>query len=416
MSNELVFKLRVDGAAKSATSISQVGEAVDQLGLRGPAAAAALDKLSGTFTASRSAQDAFVSGLRDQIALFGKTASEVERYRAAQLGVGAAAAPLILQLQNQRAAQEAAATAAREEAAALREAASAKKAAESAQASFVRSLQDQVAVQGKSQAEILRYRAAQLGVSKDAEQYIAAIEKSNKSTLGLSISAGQASAALRTLPAQFTDIATQLAGGQSPFLVLLQQGGQIKDSFGGIGNTPDDHTRQAAAAALDVDLVLHPDAEREIRARFGADTTDVRLLLGTFPRGVEIIPNPFNRIPGFRVRDHHFLPGFPQMAHPMAEWVLDTFYAGLFPCRPPVEKAFLLTGVNAYESALLDLMERIVADFPTLRLFSLPSMSEDGQRRYLELGVEGDALLVDAAMTAIRQEIERRAITWQWRQ
>lgn len=236
MSNELVFKLRVDGAAQSATSISQVGEAVDQLGLRGPAAAAALDKLSGTFTASRSAQDAFVSGLRDQIALFGKTASEVERYRAAQLGVGAAAAPLILQLQNQRAAQEAAATAAREEAAALREAASAKKAAESAQASFVRNLQDQVAVQGKSQAEILRYRAAQLGVSKDAEQYIAAIEKSNKSTLGLSISAGQASAALRTLPAQFTDIATQLAGGQSPFLVLLQQGGQIKDSFGGIGN------------------------------------------------------------------------------------------------------------------------------------------------------------------------------------
>lgn len=236
MSNELVFKLRVDGAAQSATSISQVGEAVDQLGLRGPAAAAALDKLSGTFTASRSAQDAFVSGLRDQIALFGKTASEVERYRAAQLGVGAAAAPLILQLQNQRAAQEAAAIAAREEAAALREAASAKKAAESAQASFVRNLQDQVAVQGKSQAEILRYRAAQLGVSKDAEQYIAAIEKSNKSTLGLSISAGQASAALRTLPAQFTDIATQLAGGQSPFLVLLQQGGQIKDSFGGIGN------------------------------------------------------------------------------------------------------------------------------------------------------------------------------------
>ena len=192
--------------------------------------------------------------------------------------------------------------------------------------------------------------------------------------------------------------------------------GDVVFSFGGIGNTPDDHTRQAAAAALDVDLVLHPDAEREIRARFGADTTDVRLLLGTFPRGVEIIPNPFNRIPGFRVRDHHFLPGFPQMAHPMAEWVLDTFYAGLFPCRKKKKKAFLLTGVNAYESALLDLMERIVADFPTLRLFSLPSMSEAGQRRYLELGVEGDALLVDAAMTAIRQEIERRAITWQWRQ
>ncbi|WP_284882998.1 phage tail tape measure protein [Citrobacter freundii] len=51
------------------------------------------------------------------------------------------------------------------------------------------------------------------------------------------ISVGQYSAAMRTLPAQFTDIATQLAGGQSPFLILLQQGGQIKDSFGGVGNT-----------------------------------------------------------------------------------------------------------------------------------------------------------------------------------
>ena len=49
------------------------------------------------------------------------------------------------------------------------------------------------------------------------------------------ISVGQYSAAMRTLPAQFTDIATQLAGGQSPFLILLQQGGQIKDQFGGVG-------------------------------------------------------------------------------------------------------------------------------------------------------------------------------------
>ena len=48
------------------------------------------------------------------------------------------------------------------------------------------------------------------------------------------ISVGQYSAAMRTLPAQFTDIATQLAGGQSPFLILLQQGGQIKDQFGGV--------------------------------------------------------------------------------------------------------------------------------------------------------------------------------------
>ncbi len=191
--------------------------------------------------------------------------------------------------------------------------------------------------------------------------------------------------------------------------------GDVVFSFGGIGNTPDDHTRQAAAEALGVDLVLHPDAEREIRARFADDITPQRLLLGTFPRGVAIVPNPFNRIPGFAVRDHYFLPGFPQMAHPMAEWVLDTYYALLFNQRPVIDKAFLLTGPNAYESALLGLMERIVAAYPDLRLFSLPSIGPDGQRKHLELGVEGAEVRVDQALEEIRQEIERRGIAWSWR-
>ncbi|MEI7614022.1 MAG: molybdopterin-binding protein, partial [Betaproteobacteria bacterium] len=193
------------------------------------------------------------------------------------------------------------------------------------------------------------------------------------------------------------------------------EAGDVVFSFGGIGNTPDDHTRQAVAEALGVDLVLHPDAEREIRARFGDQANETRLSLGNFPRGVEAIPNPFNRIPGFRVRDHHFVPGFPQMAHPMVEWALDTYYAHLFNLNPMVDKALLLTGANAYESALLDLMERIVADYPALRLFSLPSISEDGQRRHLELGVEGAEALVDQVMEEIRQEVERRGISWVWR-
>jgi hypothetical protein len=60
-------------------------------------------------------------------------------------------------------------------------------------------------------------------------------------------------------------------------------------------------------------------------------------------------------------------------------------------------------------------MERIVAEFPTLRLFSLPSISDDGQRRHLELGVEGDPTLVERAMATIRQEVERRGITWRSR-
>ncbi len=192
--------------------------------------------------------------------------------------------------------------------------------------------------------------------------------------------------------------------------------GDVVFSCGGIGNTPDDHTRQAVAAALGVGLQLHPEGFEELKVRFAnEEITAERKLLVTFPEGVEIVPNPFNRIPGFRVNEHYFVPGFPQMAHPMIEWALDTFYKDL--CQPVaarVEKAFLLTGPNAYESALLDLMEKIVAAYPDLRLFSLPSLVGK-ERKHLELGVEGRPERVEQAMAEIRSEIERRGITWVWR-
>ena len=192
--------------------------------------------------------------------------------------------------------------------------------------------------------------------------------------------------------------------------------GDVVFSCGGIGNTPDDHTRQAVALALGVDLELHPQGFEELKVRFAnEEITDKRKLLVTFPQGVNIIPNPFNRIPGFMANDHYFVPGFPQMAHPMIEWALDTFYRDEFKAvGGMVEKAFLLTGPTAYESALLDLMERIVKDYPSLRLFSLPSLNGQ-ERRHLELGVEGEPVLVDQAMEEIRLEVEKRGITWVWR-
>ena len=191
--------------------------------------------------------------------------------------------------------------------------------------------------------------------------------------------------------------------------------GDVVFSCGGIGNTPDDHTRQAVAAALGTGLEIHPEGVAEARVRFADDMTTQRLQLVNFPVGVRIIPNPFNRIPGFMVNEHYFVPGFPQMAHPMIEWALDTFYASLFqPVAGRVEKALLLTGPTAYESALLDLMEQIVKDYPALRLFSLPSLVGK-ERKHLELGVEGSPELVDKAMEEIRVEIEKRGISWTWR-
>ena len=192
--------------------------------------------------------------------------------------------------------------------------------------------------------------------------------------------------------------------------------GDVVFSCGGIGNTPDDHTRQAVAQALGVGLELHAAAFEELKIRFaGEEITEQRKLLVTFPQGVQMIPNPFNRIAGFMTHEHYFVPGFPQMAHPMLEWALDTFYREQFqPVAGRVEKAMLLTGPNAYESALLDLMERIVAAYPDLRLFSLPSLIGK-ERKHLELGVEGEPQRVEQALAEIRSEIERRGISWVWR-
>ncbi|OHC70737.1 MAG: hypothetical protein A3H93_05160 [Rhodocyclales bacterium RIFCSPLOWO2_02_FULL_63_24] len=177
-------------------------------------------------------------------------------------------------------------------------------------------------------------------------------------------------------------------------------------SFGGIGNTPDDHTRQAAAAAAGVELLLHPDAEREIRARFAElkyELTDLQLAMGNFPQGSRIIPNPFNRIPGFSLGRHHFVPGFPQMAWPMVEWVLDNDYRDLFNARPSAEAAILVW--KGVEGALITLMRRIEADYPAVKVFSLPFLGSAEVQRHIELGVRGAPEQVPSAMEAIRRGV-----------
>jgi len=171
-------------------------------------------------------------------------------------------------------------------------------------------------------------------------------------------------------------------------------------SFGGIGATPDDHTRQCAAAALEVRLKIHPEAEREIRARFGGEVTPQRLAMGEFPDGSVIIPNPVNRIPGFSLREHHFVPGFPQMAWPMVEWVLDTKYRDKFDAQRWKEQSILV--FEAGESQLIFAMKAVEEGFKGIKVFSLPSMGQDGSRIHVELGVRGDPAQVEPAMEKLR--------------
>jgi len=175
-------------------------------------------------------------------------------------------------------------------------------------------------------------------------------------------------------------------------------------SFGGIGATPDDHTRQCAAAALGVPLKLHPEAEREIRARFpGLEVTPQRLAMGEFPQDAKIIPNPVNRIPGFSVADHHFVPGFPQMAWPMVEWVLDTRYRDRFDSQKWAEESMLV--YEAGESQLIPAMKTVESEFKGVKVFSLPSMGAKGERIHVKLGVRGEPAQVAPAMERLKHEV-----------
>ncbi|MCK9989206.1 MAG: molybdopterin-binding protein [Rugosibacter sp.] len=177
-------------------------------------------------------------------------------------------------------------------------------------------------------------------------------------------------------------------------------------SFGGIGNTPDDHTRQAAAAAAGVDLVLHPEAEKEIRARFvemGRELTVESLDMAKFPLGSQIVPNPFNRIAGFSLGEHYFVPGFPQMAWPMVEWALDTRYPHLFNANPTADEAILVW--RGIESMLIPLMLAVEKDFPGLTTFSLPFLGSETVRPHVELGVRGAPAQVPEAMARLRQGV-----------
>ncbi len=213
--------------------------------------------------------------------------------------------------------------------------------------------------------------------------------------------------------------------------------GDVVFSCGGIGATPDDHTRQCAARAFGLELALHPQAQALIRQRmqdlaqeqgtvYEADRPDNihRLNMGVFPVGAQIIPNPFNKIPGFFCMgerqlpagqpqgelapsggsDPHavgerggifFVPGFPVMAWPMIEWVLDTHYRHLFNRAAWIEKSVIIFG--AMESTLTPLMEELERLYAGVKVFSLPSVDHPQYGRHIELGVKGEPGLVEQA-------------------
>ena len=198
------------------------------------------------------------------------------------------------------------------------------------------------------------------------------------------------------------------------------ESGDVVFSTGGIGATPDDHTRQCAAKALGVDLALHPQAEALIRERMQDTARDNgttyepahpdnihRLNMGVFPVGARIIMNPYNKIPGFTCMGKtgqgvvHFVPGFPVMAWPMVASVLDSLYKDLFQKSAFVEKSVIVFG--SMEAMLTPLMLELEKNHAGIKVFSLPSVDHPTYGRHIELGVKGspeDVAIAYPAMLA----------------
>ncbi len=185
---------------------------------------------------------------------------------------------------------------------------------------------------------------------------------------------------------------------------------------GGIGSTPDDYTRQSAAVAFGRPLVMHPEARAEIEKRIrevseNPDKPDYdspdnvrRLMMGEFPEGSVIIPNPVSHFPGFSFGTLYFVPGFPQMAHPMIAWALDMYHREIFNTGSEEILSVNVRGVG--EAAVTPLLEHLVASFPEVKFFSLPHMGAKRSDNYIELGVKGKKGKVEAAFESLLQGLK----------
>ena len=172
--------------------------------------------------------------------------------------------------------------------------------------------------------------------------------------------------------------------------------GDVVFSFGGVGATPDDHTRQAAAAALGVPLERHPDAVAALEAQFGADAYPHRVLMAEFPAGAADHSEPGQSRRVVLDSRPSLLSGLSAdgLAHARLG-ARDALPARTAPSRG--ERAIVVYGAG--ESQLLPLMNDCVARFPQLKLFSLPSFLPEGGRR-IELGFRGEPTALDAALAA----------------
>ncbi len=139
-------------------------------------------------------------------------------------------------------------------------------------------------------------------------------------------------------------------------------------SFGGIGSTPDDLTRSIAADIFDDgELVAHPKFFNDILERFGEEAYPHRINMANLPKQSKLLHNPINNMSGFYLEDRYFfMPGFPEMSHPMTLEALELFY----PNAPVIYRKTLIAKTS--ENNLMNVMVKLD---PTVDFSSLPMLN-----------------------------------------
>jgi molybdopterin-biosynthesis enzyme MoeA-like protein len=188
---------------------------------------------------------------------------------------------------------------------------------------------------------------------------------------------------------------------------IASQPGAVLFSFGGIGSTPDDHTRKCAAIALrDGNLYTHSEAHRIIAERIEAmqiPNGRYPLRMAELPRGAKLLDNPINGMPAFSLDDRYFfMPGFPEMSHPMVRDILDRYFDDTAPMY-----RMTLTAL-CRESDLIEVMEHLPKG---VELSSLPKQYSDGYRTVISVASQ-DKDLVQKAFVQFERYLDEHAIPY----
>jgi molybdopterin-biosynthesis enzyme MoeA-like protein len=170
---------------------------------------------------------------------------------------------------------------------------------------------------------------------------------------------------------------------------IASQPNPILFSFGGIGSTPDDHTRKCAAIALkDGQLPVHQEAKKIIEEKLGADAYPHPIRMAELPKGSKLLDNPVNKMPAFSLDERFFfMPGFPEMSHPMVEGILEKLL--------PEKKTYYRHTLTALckENELIEVMEKMPKD---VEFSSLPKLYSDGWKVSISVASYDEQLSFEA--------------------